>query len=108
MSALNREHWRQISPHLDQLLSLPEDERAGWVASLRATSPDLADLLEKALEEHRALSQEQFLERTPLQPGNESSLPGTRIGAYTLVAPIGQGGMSSVWLAERSDGRFQR
>src|SRR5215831_12293054 len=108
MSTLNREHWQQISPHLDQLLSLPEDERAAWLDSFRATRPDLADLLEKAFQEHRVLSQEQFLERTPLHPGSESSLPGTRIGAYTLIAPIGQGGISSVWLAERSDGRFQR
>src|SRR4029450_9694285 len=26
----------------------------------------------------------------------------------TLVSPIGQGGMGVVWLAERSDGRFNR
>ena len=31
---------------------------------------------------------------------------GRRIGAYTLVSPIGHGGMGTVWLAERSDGRF--
>ena len=30
-----------------------------------------------------------------------------RVGAYTLISPIGQGGMGSVWLAERSDGRFE-
>ncbi len=29
-------------------------------------------------------------------------------GAYTLIASIGQGGMGSVWLARRSDGRFER
>src|SRR6185369_12906419 len=27
--------------------------------------------------------------------------------AYTLVSPIGAGGMGSVWLARRSDGRFE-
>ena len=34
-------------------------------------------------------------------------LAGVTIGAYTLVSPIGHGGMGSVWLAERSDGRFE-
>src|SRR5208282_3691310 len=30
------------------------------------------------------------------------------LGPYTLISPIGQGGMGSVWLARRSDGRFER
>ena len=34
------------------------------------------------------------------------SLAGQTIGAYRLVSLIGQGGMGSVWLAERCDGRF--
>ena len=31
---------------------------------------------------------------------------GLVVGAYTLRAPLGQGGMGSVWLADRSDGRY--
>ena len=31
---------------------------------------------------------------------------GELIGAYTLESPLGMGGMGSVWLARRSDGRF--
>ena len=36
-----------------------------------------------------------------------ATLAGLTLGAYTLVSPIGQGGMGSVWLARRSDGRFE-
>jgi serine/threonine protein kinase len=108
VSTLSPERWQEISPYLDQALTLPEDERAAWLESFRATNPPLADLLELLLEEHRALAQEHFLERRPPQPSNESSLAGQTIGAYTLISPIGQGGMGSVWLGERSDGRFER
>ena len=106
--ALTPEGWREVSPYLDQALSLPEDERAPWLESFRAARPDLAHLLQDLLEEHRVLAQKQFLERSPVSGTVESSLTGQKIGAYTLVSPIGQGGMGSVWLAERSDGRFDR
>jgi serine/threonine-protein kinase len=39
--------------------------------------------------------------------GNSESLVGQTLGAYTLGAIIGRGGMGSVWLAHRSDGRFE-
>ena len=63
MSTLTPERWQEISPHLDVALSLPEDERPAWLANFRTQRPELADLLEKLLEEQRLAAQEQFLER---------------------------------------------
>ncbi len=43
-------------------------------------------------------------------PAPESPTPplaGATIGAYTLESPLGVGGMGEVWLARRSDGRFE-
>jgi serine/threonine-protein kinase len=37
----------------------------------------------------------------------EASLAGQIVGSYTLISPIGHGGMGTVWLARRSDGRFE-
>jgi serine/threonine protein kinase len=108
MSMLSPERWQEVSPYLDQLLSLPNGEHATWMEAFRAQKPDLADLLQELLEEHCALSKEQFLEHSPVGDEIESSLPGQKIGAYTLISAIGRGGMGSVWLAERSDGRFER
>jgi eukaryotic-like serine/threonine-protein kinase len=106
MFTLNPERWREVSPYLDHALSLPEEGRGVWLSSFRADRPDLAELVQELLQEHRELEQAQFLEHP--QPASETSLAGQKIGAYTLLSPIGQGGMGSVWLAERSDGRFER
>jgi serine/threonine-protein kinase len=99
--------WRVLSPELDRALELDGEERSAWLASLRARDPALAADVESLLEEHGALQREGFLEggRVPLPP--RASLSGLTFGAYTLRSLIGQGGMGSVWLAERSDGRFQ-
>jgi serine/threonine protein kinase/tetratricopeptide (TPR) repeat protein len=108
MSTLSHDRWQEISPYLDQVLSVPEEGRAAWLEFFRAKRPDLADLLQELLDEHSALAQEHFLERGPAGLLNEPFLAGQLVGVYKLLSPIGQGGMGSVWLAERSDGRFQR
>jgi len=107
VSAPSRDWWKEVSPYLDKALELSDEERAGWMESLEASDPELAAKLRSLLEEYRALDQQGFLEQRVLsmsQPG----LAGQTIGAYKLLSAIGQGGMGSVWLAERSDGRFER
>lgn len=108
MSTLSREKWQAVSPHLDHALSLSEQERAAWLAEFRCHDPDLADLMEELLQEHRMLSRERFLEDQPLHPSNDSVFAGETAGPYKLISRIGEGGMGNVWLAERTDGRFER
>jgi serine/threonine-protein kinase len=103
---LSAERWREVIPHLDRALEVPGDGRAAWLAALRAEDAALAADVEALLEKHQALEEEGFLGETPV-PASWSSLAGQVIGAYTLRSRIGQGGMGSVWLAERSDGRYE-
>jgi eukaryotic-like serine/threonine-protein kinase len=105
MPILSPNQWQELSPHLDEALAMTESERVVWLMSLRTQNPALAGKLETLLHEHVVLSEECFLEKVQLRrPG----LAGQDLGSYTLVSQIGHGGMGSVWLAERNDGRFER
>src|SRR5690349_10576984 len=98
-----------LEPLLDEALDLVPAERAPWLADLRARSPALAREVETLLAAEGDLDARGFLAEpvaTEL-PRSLPSLTGRRMGAYTLERPLGQGGMGSVWLARRSDGRYE-
>jgi len=107
MSIAN-DRWEILSPLLDHALDLSIEERSEWLAALQAKDAALAAEIAALLDDARALDSEGFLMRGPapsLPP--PSTLAGQLVGAYTLEAPLGQGGMGTVWLAHRSDGRFE-
>ena len=97
--------WARLSPLLDELLDLDEPQRSARLAELHAKQPELADELEALLGRLPVLDAEAFLETPALPP--EASLAGQVVGAYTLERELGQGGMGSVWLARRTDGRYE-
>ncbi len=106
ISTPNLDQWRALSPLLDKALELDGEERSAWI---RSQDPELAHQLELILGEYRLLAEEGFLENRVIEiPPTDVTLAGKTIGVYKLIGQIGQGGMGSVWLAERNDGRFER
>ena len=97
-----------LDPLLDRALVLGADERVAWLTDLRERDPELAAELERLLAAEGELDRSGFLSREHA-PENApaSGLAGMRVGAYTIERPLGQGGMGTVWLARRSDGRFE-
>jgi len=107
---LSPDRWRVLSPYLDEALEMTGAHRVAWLAAIRARDPALGADLESLLAEHDGLLESGFLASAipGFQPAAEQpSLEGQIVGAYRLISLIGQGGMGSVWLAERCDGRFE-
>jgi eukaryotic-like serine/threonine-protein kinase len=105
MSSLGGERWKVLSPHLDRALEMAPHERGPWLESLAAADPTLAADLRGLLDEYQLLDEGSFLE---LAGGFAPTMKaGQVLGAYTLESLIGEGGMGSVWLARRNDGRFE-
>jgi len=105
MHVIETRRWQRASRLLDQALDLPHHQLDTWLGELRVSDADAAADVEALLLEHRQLNDEGFLDGG--MPSIDVPLAGVTLGGYTLVSPIDQGGMGSVWLAERSDGRFK-
>jgi len=107
MRAIDSGRWLKASRHLDQVLELPAPQWPAYVAEVRLSDPDTAAELEAMIEDHRQVNAEGFLDSLPALANAEPKLAGVSIGAYTLVSQIGQGGMGTVWLGTRNDGRYE-
>jgi serine/threonine-protein kinase len=106
---MNSDNWQRIKDIYQRALDIDTEERAAFVAAACAGDADLArevmDLL--AVPAGNAAAIDGIVDIAAAAFGRE--LPqGERIGAYRLLEVIGQGGMGSVYLAERADDEFDQ
>lgn len=106
---LDRASWDTLSALLDAALDLDPAARAAWLADRRREQPQLAAQLERLLEREIEADAEGFLDLSRLQ-SRADLLPSPDaqvLGPWKLERPLGYGGMGTVWLARRHDGRFE-
>ena len=103
---MDLQRWARLSPLLDELLELDAGPREERLAELRGTDEALASELAAVLARQVALERERFLDGHALNDPTAPTMAGQAIGAYTLERLLGAGGMGSVWLGRRSDGRY--
>jgi serine/threonine protein kinase len=93
-----------FGPQLDQLLSLSEADQARWLADLAQRDVANASQLRSLLGARDAASRADFLGGV-LAPDviPAQAQAGDPLGAWRLISLLGEGGMGTVWLAERID-----
>ncbi len=110
MNLPDRARWRRISPLLDELLDLDEGPRGERLRALHTEDAAVAAELQTCLQAVAQSRDSHFLAGIAgdgKAVAAAATLQGQRLGAYRIVAPLGQGGSGSVWRAERDDGRFE-
>jgi eukaryotic-like serine/threonine-protein kinase len=104
---MDKEAWIKFSPLLDEAMDLDESQRGSWLDQLDVENPEAAAFIRSYFETREKAAGLAFLEGSLAAEEAAASWIGRQVGPYTISALIGQGGMGNVWLALRSDGRFE-
>jgi tetratricopeptide (TPR) repeat protein len=113
--------WERVDALFDQALELPEGERGAFLAAVTTEDASLGAELGALLGALVSaptdfLAEPASAEATTLlgyvaartDPSASLGSAGTRIGPWRVVAPLGEGGMGRVVVAERDDGHFDQ
>jgi serine/threonine-protein kinase len=102
---------RRVLDGFDQAMTWPPEDRAARLHAMFADDPALIRRVERlfAAQNDAHLMRTHFSEQSGAEPPGparlEADLP-QRIGAYRLAGRIGEGGMGTVYRAERIEGGF--
>ncbi len=122
-AALSADEWAQVDKILDEMLELPEDQRMAYLQQERVENKVIRQQVKQLLEACKLETARAFL--APLHENGDDDLiqhmgkvfapaqveqlsPGQEVGPYTIVRPIGKGGMGVVYLAERSFDAYKK
>ena len=109
---MHSENWQKVKEILDKVLSLEAAERQQFLNSQNLTPEILTEVnsllaFETESENLMKLSAVEF-SRGFFDDDSTNALVGQKIGVYKIIGELGHGGMGAVYLAERTDGKFEQ
>jgi eukaryotic-like serine/threonine-protein kinase len=108
MQAVVDARWARLGPLVTELLACEGKDRSRRLDELRALDPAMAADVDVLFNTLSGVPRDAPSEgAVPLPDSAMAGMAGQTIGAYTIERELGQGGMGSVWLARRTDGRFE-
>ena len=108
---MTTDQWREVEQILATAMDLPGSERSAYLDRICEGRPELRTEVDSLLAAHEeagsfieaAIASEIGQDVPPVAP-----LIGRRIGPYRLLKELGRGGMATVYLGRRDDGRFSK
>jgi len=109
---MSRERWQRVQTLFEEVADAPEVERRERLTRSCGDDLDLRRSVESLLASDGKTSDPVFnaigAAAESLLIEHQDRLLGTRIGHYRVVSILGQGGMSTVYRAERDDAQYQQ
>ena len=101
---MDSEKWSKLEELFHEAVELSEPDYLEFIKNLENEDKELAGELKRLISSHFHATT--FLEKEAYT--GEIAEPGEKIGPWEILKEIGRGGMSTVYLAERADGHFER
>lgn len=101
---MNPERWQFIEDCFHHALELEGSAQQAYLDELEKDNPEETRQVRELLLAHQ--SSGSFLDNDSLF--HQATEAGRQIGPWKIIRQIGEGGMSTVYLAERADGQFER